>query len=98
MADEERDLELDYCDCCNEPVLEGQPWVLLNRFVVGTGASTGMTEITCNDEYVWHMREEWEGPDASECSGWLLHYPNCLQMYLEGRMVEVDYMTAKEQK
>ena len=67
---------------------DGVPWVVLNRFVVGSGASYSATSVLTDDDYVWETSAE--GDEKDSVSGYLLCFPSCLQTFIEGRMLEAD--------
>ena len=71
------------CDVCDEAVGE-TPWLLLNRYGVGTGGAHGMfTVLTHDDEYLWDQEDD-------EASGVLLHR-GCIELWLDMKMAEIDY-------
>lgn len=76
-----------HCDYCGELVSRG-PWVLLNRYMLGTGTNRAAFQRRGADGYQW----ETEPPDPVIATGALLHWPDCAFPFIEGEMVEVDFM------
>ena len=86
------------CEVCQRDLgqhggSEVQPWVLLNRYGLGTGRSRGLTEVQNSDcEYLWDVGEFGEGVgDDQAVTGALVCFPGCLTTYLEAKMVAVDF-------
>jgi len=76
------------CVYCNAP-LDGQPWLLLNRYGIGTGSARCLSEI-CDedDEYIWALNAD---PDKEVVTGIGLCWPECAYSFIEGRMIETDF-------
>lgn len=76
------------CDLCGDPV-DSRPWVLLNRFGYGSGKCRGMTEVQVDGVCVWEVGDDLDA-EQEVVSGWLLCFPGCLQMFLEGKMLQAE--------
>lgn len=76
--------ELYSCACCAEPVIPGQAWVALNRYLIGGGADSrtfaGYREARRDDEYEWDV--EGDCPDDWEWTGAVLH-AGCVGPFVE---------------
>jgi len=84
------------CDLCGESVADKQ-WVILNRFLVGTGRGRCMSEVhNSDDEYLWMPGDETDSDDY--VTGTLLCFPVCLTTWLEGKMVSVDFELKRRRK
>lgn len=79
---------------CGE-LIAGQPWVGLNRVLIGSGKSYVMSEFVDADEgdYRWNQADEDDEDDEDFASYVALCFPSCLQFYIEGRMLEADIVT-----
>ncbi len=75
------------CDYCGEHVGYDKPWVLLNRYGVGTGSKRCLSEIVTDGEYLWEVDED---TGDVEAGGALLCWPQCLHSWIEGKMIQVD--------
>lgn len=77
------------CALCHQPIAR-QPWVLLNRYGIGTGDCRGMCEILDpRGQYFWDVGEDLDAtPEVA--SGAVLCFPACLNLYIEGKMVAAD--------
>lgn len=80
------------CAVCGDPVgntHRGRPWVMLNRFAVGTGTSRSCREIRDADgDVLWD-------PAHDRAAGALLCWPACLYTYFEGVMIETNHEMAR---
>ena len=93
--DEDEDDEIDdepgprLCTACGEPV-GAQPWILLNRFALGTGKARCMTQIENDDgEYLWDQHRD-------ITTGAILHWPDCAFSFVEAKMVAVDFTASRD--
>lgn len=75
------------CRVCGEKIGRG-PWLLLNRFGVGTGTNRCLSLMVGEDGYLW---ETSENTDDEYVSGPVLHWPECARAYVEGCMAETDH-------
>lgn len=72
------------CAMCGKTVRRRR-WIALNRYCLSNGRVKNVFEARDGkDEYLWE-------PETSSCTGALLHYPECLLTWLEGKMIEVDW-------
>lgn len=77
------------CASCGE-IVRGQPWVLLNRWALGTGANRLMSEgLNKRGEYLWEQSDDGEDEYAT---GPILCWPTCASNYIDARMVETDVL------
>lgn len=77
------------CSVCGE-VIGSQPWLLLNRYGVGTGPGGArcLTEIVIDEEYIWEQGG-WDEEDYA--SGAVVCWPDCAYTYIEGKMIQVQF-------
>ena len=75
------------CAVCGEVVGVG-PWLLLNRFGVGTSVNRCLSSIGGESGYLWEPNTN--GVEEF-ISGVMLHWPECASLYIEGRMIETDH-------
>jgi hypothetical protein len=77
----------DLCALCGEDTSSGE-WIVLNRWIVGTGSGRAMVEAVNDDgEYLWEMR--CEGSAEDECAtGRVLHWPTCAVQWIDGKIAE----------
>lgn len=80
--------ERNQCFLCGADVIRGKPWLILNRVCYGTGRCRASSEFRNTDgAYLWDMDNQ---PDDELVSGPLLCFPGCVQIFIEGRMLEAD--------
>lgn len=80
----------DDCAVCGEPVTDGMPWIVLNRWVLGTGRVRAMVEgLNEDDEYLWEMWPDGLAEDE-RATGKLLHWPICASQWIDGKMIEAS--------
>jgi hypothetical protein len=72
---------------CSKPI-EG-PWILLNRYAVGSGYTRCLSEVLGENGYEWNMADE-NDPDGDVASGYCLHWPKCAIEFIEQKMMEGD--------
>ena len=78
-----------HCRLCGAD-LEAKAWVLLNRYMYGTGRCRGATESLNDDgDYEWEVGADLDA-EAEVVSGPVLCFPGCVQTFLEGKMIEAD--------
>lgn len=71
------------CDFCGGEIGRA-PWVLFNRYGVGTGTNSRYTRVLDDDgECLWD-------PDARVVTADLVHL-SCVVPFLEGQMIETDF-------
>ncbi len=73
------------CSLCGES-FDDRSWLLLNRYAIGTGTSSAQVEGVDEDgECIWD-------PDPAEAlaTGPVLHFPECLAMWLQAKAIQVD--------
>jgi hypothetical protein len=78
------------CDLCGEALHGGRPWIMLNRYAVGSG-SGGLFLETADDEgeCVWDLHAD--NPDeAAMVTGDRLCVVPCLVMWIEGKLIETQ--------
>jgi len=84
--------EANKCELCGEPVDSG-PWLLLNRFGVGSGRARALSERRNDDgEYLWRIypgEDDREGDERA--TGPVLHWPICAKEWIEGLMKLCDF-------
>lgn len=73
------------CDYCGE-VVGAVPWILLNRYMLGTGTNSAAFQRRCSDGYLWETQE-----GQKVATGALLHWPTCALPFIEGEMIETDF-------
>lgn len=91
MTQHEPDLRFahGHCRFCGASV-EHTPWVKLNRIAFGTGRCRCASEFHNDDgDYIWEVGDDLDAQEEV-VTGPVLCFPDCLQTYLEGRMVEAD--------
>lgn len=70
------------CDLCGKTVRRRR-FILLNRFMVGTGRNRKMYEVGDHDgQSLW---------DENEQTGYVLHYTPCLLDWLGAQSITVDW-------
>lgn len=75
------------CGVCDLPVLDGQEWIGLNRYAVGTGDSRCLSEVHNGEgDYLWTMSQIAEDELATLA---LLHWPVCAQMWVDVKIASV---------
>lgn len=76
------------CHVCAEEIEEGQPWVLFNRYAVGTGNAYCLSQCPPDAEsgYCWDQDE-----GEHQASGLIVHFPGCLHTHIEAKMIQTDY-------
>jgi len=78
---------LDLCALCGEST-ESSPWIVLNRWIIGTGVGRAMVEALNKDgEYLWEMLPEGAAQDEF-ASGRVLHWPICATQWIDAKMAE----------
>lgn len=83
------------CDVCGK-VVTNQPWLLLNRYGVGSGRARCMSQANNGEgDYVWKQGDDGEGEDDM-ASGRLLCWPQCAATWVEWKMAEADIMVDRE--
>ena len=77
------------CDICHQDI-GTRPWVLLNRFCYGTGKCRGACEVQAEDgDCVWEVGDDLDA-EKEIVSGALVCFPDCMRLYIEGKMIEAD--------
>lgn len=77
----------DLCALCGESTEHSQ-WIVLNRWIIGTGKGRAMVEARDDDGvYCWKMHPEGSGEDEL-ASGRVLHWPVCATKWIDGKIVE----------
>lgn len=73
------------CDLCGKVLSDGTPWILLNRWILGTGKNRRFAEWVDNDgNPCWDMENE-------TASGSLLCLEPCLMTWIQGQMIGTDF-------
>lgn len=86
---ETEDVVVRHCTACGEPV-GAQPWILLNRFGLGTGKARCMTQLENEDgDYLWDQHRD-------IATGAVLHWPDCAFQFVEAKMVAVDFTASRD--
>lgn len=74
------------CGVCGESVAGG-PWILLNRWMLGTGTGRcGIEGRNDAGEYLWEFDPETSARDF--VTGEPLHWPICATQWIEGQLIE----------
>lgn len=88
-----------HCDFCNEIINTRKPWLLLNRYGIGTGLARCLTQAnTIGGEYLWELgnpNDEEEEGDGDYATGTLLCWPDCANKWIEGKMMTADFEIKK---
>jgi len=77
------------CDLCGRAIVEGVPWIMLNRWAIGTGKNRRMSELEGDDGPSWDIEKE-------VGDGRILCQSPCLLTWLEGVCIDVDHQCRKE--
>lgn len=86
------------CRVCDKPIEDGDQWLALNRYLVGTGHAHEMAEAQEDDgEYVWEHHVDGD-PDDRQCSAVALHWPVCASMWIEGKIADVNVSIPPEEE
>lgn len=80
----------EQCSVCGHNFFRGspdRPWIILNRYVIGTGRGCrNMVEaVNEDDECAWAITDNAEDDIAS---GPLLCWPTCAMHWIDGKMLE----------
>ena len=76
------------CCMCGEPVMADTQWVSFNRIAIGRGGKRALLEYQHGDQrisYRWDL-------DTLDASGLLLCWPHCAMTWLEGELIEHDWV------
>ncbi len=77
------------CDMCGESLGE-KPWVQLNRVGYGTGRCRGYSAfLDESGDCQWDVGDELDA-EPETVSGPVLCFPGCLNLFIEGRMIQAD--------
>ncbi len=84
------------CDLCSEEIA-GRRWVLLNRYLVGSGSCRrGSEGVDEEGECIWEVGSDEEGMETYlDVTGPVLCFPGCLLLWIEGAMTDVDIRLGK---
>ena len=83
------------CDLC-DALIEGRPWILLNRYGVGNDRGHVLVEGLNEDgDYDWSPKGE-NGTDSDIATGAILCWPTCVLTWIEGKMIASEVETRKE--
>lgn len=74
---------------CGEPVMRETQWLCLNRIAIGRGGKRALLEYQGGGSpkvsYRWSL-------DNLDASGTLLCWPHCAMTWLEGELIEHDWV------
>ncbi len=80
------------CDLCGQDVAN-RPWVLMNRFVIGSGTNKRYAEWLSNDgQPCWDIAED----GNEQVGGTLLCTTPCLLTWIEGHIIDLDFTMRRE--
>lgn len=72
------------CVVCGDPIIHGQQWLILNRFVVSNGKSHAFVERKDkNGVSVWDTERE-------IACGHVAHWPICATTLIEGEILNLN--------
>lgn len=77
------------CSVCGNPMDDARPWLLLNRYGIGTGSGRSLhAPLNCDGDVVWEMGDD--DAENEHASGPMTCWPVCTNLYIEGKMAETD--------
>jgi hypothetical protein len=93
-------IELGCCSMCGhdfdrESEADSRPWIVLNRYALGSGECERMVLISAREEDgtegCWDIEDE-----EAEFSGALLCWPDCAVLWVNGQLLENETKASAE--